>query len=475
MLFNTWQFAVFFVVVYTLYLSLRFRPQSIMLLLASWLFYACWNWKFLFLLLASTIIDYTVGRLLENADGSARRRLVTVSIVVNLTILGFFKYFNFFADSFSGLVGVLGLHVSPPVLRVILPVGISFYTFQAMAYTIDVYRRSAAPCRDFVSFALYVSYFPHLVAGPIQRTDDLLPQLLKPRTVTWDKIASGALLVLIGLVRKVAIADSVAPMVNAVFNNPGAQSSCQLLFGVFLFALQIYGDFAGYTDMARGVSRMMGIELIENFRQPYFSTNVQIFWTRWHISLSRWLRDYLYVPLGGNRGPAWFVYRNLMLTMLLGGLWHGASWNFVIWGGLHGLALAVHRYFSRGRRKTGGAESVEVPLMRGIKAVASWALTMLVVGVTWVFFRARTLGAALGILGGIVHWHGGLPPLKTLLDPLPVILLLLCIDVPQYLSGEHEVCRRWPWLLQGVIYAVLVLALLTWRPNTNAPFIYFQF
>ncbi|MCC7494494.1 MAG: MBOAT family protein [Fimbriimonadaceae bacterium] len=467
MLFNTGQFALFFLLVYTLYLRLNHRAQNVMLLLVSWYFYACWNWRFLFLLLASTVIDYCIGLAMEHREGHQRRRLVTASIVVNLGILGCFKYFNFFVDSANAVLHGLGFHPHLPVLNVVLPVGISFYTFQAMAYTIDIYRRDAAPCRDFVTFALYVAYFPHLVAGPIQRTHDLLPQLAVPRRVTAAMLRSGALLILIGMVRKVAIADMLAGQVDAVFSDPGGQSSFQLLQGLLMFALQVYGDFAGYTDMARGISRMMGIELIENFRQPYLATDITDFWRRWHISLSRWLRDYLYIPLGGNRGPTWFVYRNLMLTMLLGGLWHGASWNFVIWGGIQGIALAVHRAVAGDRRKT-------VPSRSRPRQLLCWAGTMAVVGLSWVFFRAHTLEGAISYLGGILHWHGGLLQ-GFRREPLYALVLLLLVDLPQHRQSRPEAMHSWPTWIRGVVYALLVLAIITLRPNVNAPFIYFQF
>jgi D-alanyl-lipoteichoic acid acyltransferase DltB (MBOAT superfamily) len=295
-----------------------------------------------------------------------------------------------------------------------------------------------------------------------------------PRKVTWDKIGSGAVLVLIGLTRKMAVADACAPLVDQIFSHPKDHGSLMLLQGVFLFALQIYGDFAGYTDIARGVSRMMGIELIENFRRPYFSTNVQDFWSRWHISLSRWLRSYLYIPLGGNRGPIWFVCRNLMLTMLLGGLWHGASWNFVIWGGLHGIALVIHRFWSRRPNKSSAPEA---PAVRRFKALLSWALTMLLVGAAWVFFRAGSFSTAWAVFSGIAacrHEVGF--SLNAFLRPVLLATLpLLFIDIPQELSGEHEIMRRWPWVLQAVSYFGLLLAIMVLRANVEVPFIYFRF
>lgn len=479
MLFNTNTFAIFFAIVYAVYLLLSFRAQTWFLLLASWYFYACWNWKFLFLLLLSTTIDYWVGCKMEAAKDGARKRLITISVVVNLTILGIFKYFNFMVDSAAYLLQSIGLQPHLPTLNVLLPVGISFYTFQAMAYTIDVYRRDAAPCRDFATFALYVAYFPHLVAGPIQRTDDLLPQLLKPRQVTWAKISSGLMLILIGLLRKVALADVAASYVETAFSHPATHSGPELLQGLLLFALQIYGDFAGYTDIARGVSRMMGIELIENFRQPYFSQNVTELWHRWHISLSRWLRDYLYIPLGGNRGPRWFVYRNLMLTMLLGGLWHGASWNFVIWGGVHGLALAIHRWWSReylGRTEAAVPQTTSERLRRGLARLASWALTMVVILVSWVFFRAHTWGGAMEYLHGLLTWAPGRGVAWLNLNLVPPILMVGLVDILQYRTRDQTPWVSWSWLLRGLFFGAVLVTILIWgNHDANIQFIYFQF
>jgi D-alanyl-lipoteichoic acid acyltransferase DltB (MBOAT superfamily) len=307
-------------------------------------FYGWWDSRFLLLLAFSTTVDYYCALKIAETDvESTRKKYILVSLISNLGILGFFKYFNFFVSSAHDALQTVGWNVSTPVLQIILPLGISFYTFQAISYTIDVYRRTIGPSRDFVAFALSVCYFPHLVAGPIQRASFLLPQLERDRRVRWVQIREGAGLIVYGLFKKVGVADAIAPLVDLRFASPGLYGWTDLLFAVYLFAIQIYCDFSGYSDIARGTSKLFGIELMLNFDHPYFSTSITEFWRRWHISLSTWLREYLYIPLGGNRHGVRRTYRNLLLTMLLGGLWHGANWTFVVWGGLHGLYLSIHK------------------------------------------------------------------------------------------------------------------------------------
>jgi len=474
MLFNTFTFAVFMVVFYTLYRVCTLRAQNILLLVGSYIFYGWWDWRFCSLLAISTVVDFSVARMLDGAEDSKKRRaLLLVSVCTNLGILGFFKYFNFFIGSAAEVLEAVGLSSNMPVLRVVLPVGISFYTFQTMAYTIDVYRRRCEPTRDPIAFGVYVAYFPQLVAGPIERAQNLIPQITKERRIDLEHLYSGALLVLIGLVRKVAIADAVAPEVNRIFANPADLSSETVLRGVLLFGLQIYGDFAGYTDIARGISRMMGIELMENFNHPYFSTNITEFWRRWHISLSSWLRDYLYIPLGGNRGPSWFVYRNLLLTMLLGGLWHGAAWTFVVWGAIHGVALAVHKLFLRGGKPPERVQPANAS--QWARAVLAWIATMIVVYVAWVFFRAESFANAFDVLASIARMEGGFNAGAWSQVAIAVAILLL-IDVPQYFTRNHTIKLLWPWPMRGAVYALFVLILLAYSGrNEDVPFIYFQF
>lgn len=467
---NSLAFALFFAVVLALYYGLPARRQNWVLLLASYVFYAWWDWRFLGLLLVTTLVDFQVGRRMPAAENDARRRLLLISLVTNLSILGFFKYYNFFLDSTNQLFALLGLEANLPLLRIGLPVGISFYTFKSLAYTIDIYRNKQEPTDSLPLYALYVSYFPQLLAGPIERPQRLVPRLAQPRRLSREYLATGAFLFLLGLVRKVAIADAVAGSVSAAFAAPEGSSSPLLLRAAFLFSLQIYADFAGYSDMARGVSRLLGIETMENFNHPYLATSVGEFWHRWHISLSTWLRDYLYIPLGGNRGAPWMVYRNLMLTMVLGGLWHGASWTFVIWGFLHGLALGINRFWSklRGDATMGGGAG------RPFAAVASWALTMAVVGLAWVFFKAATFEAAWQFLSGLLNWHG-MSENWMLKLPVLALALTLFIDLPQVFGRDHCAVLRWPWPLRSLFYFLLILACAVLRTTANVPFVYLQF
>lgn len=461
MLFHTSQFVLFFLCVRLAYAALPWKGQNWLLLGASYFFYGSWDWRFLGLLWLTTLVDWALGLALHGARGRRRDLLVSASVVLNLGVLGFFKYCDFFTASANALAARLGLALDWPTLSLVLPVGISFYTFQSLSYTLDVYRGRIEPCRSLPTFALYVAYFPQLVAGPIERARNLLPQLAGPRQVAVSHWMEGSVLILLGLVRKVCIADVVAPLVDRVFADPAAQSSGALALAVLLFGVQIYADFSGYSDMARGVSKLLGIELMVNFRAPYFSTSLREFWTRWHISLSTWLRDYLYIPLGGNRSGERATHRNLLLTMLLGGLWHGAAWNFVIWGGLHGGALVVERQARAAGRRWGSA-------------VLGWACTMLVVFSAWVFFRAHSLESALQVFAGVLAGRGGLDPWR-LLTPALAVGLLMTIDVPQHRSGDQAVFLRWHWAFQGAFYALLVLALVLLRAPQRIPFLYFQF
>ncbi len=351
MAFNSWEFVLFFLGVWALYLLIpKLRFQNALLLVASYWFYGVWDWRFLSLLFASTILDYFCAlRIHASEDPSVRKRWLVFSMSGNLVMLCFFKYFGFFIASLEPLLLKAGIPADRLHLDIVLPVGISFYTFQTMSYAIDVYRRELVPTRRFFDFALFVTFFPQLVAGPIERATNLLPQCLKPRTLDRERFVTGAWLVVWGLWKKIVIADNMAPLADAVFNDSAGATASMAYLGVVAFAFQIYCDFSAYSDIARGTARLMGFELMLNFDNPYFAVNPSDFWRRWHISLSTWLRDYLYIPLGGNRGSEFRTYRNLALTMLLGGLWHGAAWNFVWWGAFHGVLLIGHRLIT-GRR-----------------------------------------------------------------------------------------------------------------------------
>lgn len=474
MFFNSWTFALFLVTVFCVYHVLRCRAQNVLLVAASYVFYGWWDWRFLSLLLISTIVDFTVARAMSDASTRRRKLLLAISVCTNLGILGFFKYFGFFMETAAVAMRQIGLEPDWPTLRIILPVGISFYTFQTMAYTIDVYRKKLSPTRNLLTFAVYVAFFPQLVAGPIERAQRLLPQIAGHRTVTAHQFSSGILLILIGLCRKVAIADLVAGDVEYAFSNYETLGGAMLARGLFLFALQIYGDFAGYSDIARGTSRLLGIELMRNFEQPYFSTSITEFWRRWHVSLSTWLRDYLYVSLGGNRVTKLLVYRNLMLTMLLGGLWHGAAWTFVIWGAIHGVALIMHKAWLSVRSQVWPSAQTSSASGRIAGLACGWVITMLVIICGWAFFRAPDLTTAVGYLGTMFS-EPSIPTLRQLVLPVGVTALLLAIDLPQRLTGRHTVLLEWPWPLRGSVYACLVLIMVLVRSGDEVPFIYFQF
>ncbi len=472
MLFNSYTFAVFLPVVLLVYYALGHRRQNLWLLAASYFFYGCWDYRFLSLILISTVVDFVSGfRIDRSASPAGRKAWLALSVCVNLGILGFFKYFDFFSESTIQLFRLVGLEASTVTLNFVLPVGISFYTFQTMSYTIDIYRGKMKPTHDLPTFALYVAYFPQLVAGPIERAVRLLPQLQRPRCVTTEHLSSGAVLILIGLFKKLVLADSVADSVDAVFADPANASSAVLLRTAYLFAIQIYCDFSGYSDIARGTSRLFGIELVENFNQPYLSTNITEFWRRWHMSLSSWLRDYLYIPLGGNRRGTGRTYANLLTTMFLGGLWHGANWTFVVWGLIHGAYLVAHKLILGGRKP---AERVRVSSVADtLRSAGKLLLTLHLVVLTWIFFRSPDVGAGFHYVCNILAWQGGEP--FHWFNPLLLLLLLMLVDVPQYVRRDHTAILRAPWPLRGAYYATLTLLLLVMGGEVGEPFIYFQF
>ncbi|MEO7272753.1 MAG: MBOAT family protein [Vicinamibacterales bacterium] len=473
MVFNSLHFLWFFLVVYALYRVLPHRGQNWLLLIASYYFYAAWDWRFLGLLVASTVVDYSCGRLMQrSADPRRRGWLLGASLAFNLTLLGFFKYFNFFADNLHAVFGALGWQLDVVTLRVLLPVGISFYTFVTMSYVIDVYRREIPATRDLVDFAVFVAYFPHLVAGPILRASRLLPQIHGPRTITAAQLRDGAWLVAWGLFQKIFVADNLAPIANAVFEPGTHQTGINVLLGVYAFAFQIYGDFAGYSNIARGVSKLMGIELLENFRFPYLVRSPQAFWRHWHISLSTWLRDYLYIPLGGNRGGAWLTNRNLLITMVLGGLWHGAAWTFILWGLFHGLLLIAYRRLEPTR--------VAARWLLGPSAAAhvvGWFTMFHFTCLGWLIFRARSaeqLGTMLrsvvvDLAPASVNLAGLLIPLALYTTPL------LLVHACEAYFDDVLVVRKLPIGVRYSVYAATFYLTLLFGNFGGSDFIYFQF
>jgi len=479
--FNSLQFVWFFAVVYAAYRLLPLlapaarahRAQNWLLLVASYYFYASWNYRFLTLLVGSTIVDYTCGRVLGSLTDPRRRRLVMwLSIGFNLTMLGFFKYYNFFADNFAALFAAAGWHADFVTLRVLLPIGISFYTFVTMSYVIDVYRREIEPTTNFVDFAVFVGYFPHLVAGPILRATTLLPQIARPRHISSEQIREGLWLIAWGFFQKVFVADNLAPLAANVFS-PGAHvTGINVLLGTYAFAFQIYGDFAGYSNIAWGTSKLMGIELIENFRFPYLVLTPQEFWRNWHISLSTWLRDYLYIPLGGNRGTPARTRRNLMITMLLGGLWHGAAWTFVLWGLYQGVLLIVYRplepAFAALRRNGAGAAA-----RRFVARVVMFHLTCY----GWLIFRASSLPQ----LGALTRsLFTGFAPrsidVQGLLIPLLLYTVpLLVVHLAEARADDLLVVPRMRVAVRYSIYVATLYLLFLFGNFGGSDFIYFQF
>lgn len=467
MLFFDIPFFVLFAVVFPLNFILKGQLRITMLLLASYVFYGWWDWRFLSLLLISTWVDYSVALMLDRTESQVRRRLIlTISIIANLGMLGYFKYANFFIDSFAAAFNI------PPdqqlLLNIVLPPGISFYTFQTLSYTIDVYRRKAPPERNLLTFATFVAFFPQLVAGPIERPNKLIPQLHWDPRFNWANVYFGARLFILGCFKKLVIADNLGPISDAVFANPNAHTSLGLMIGAYCFALQIYCDFSGYSDMARGIAKMMGIDLSINFNLPYLSTSLNEFWRRWHITLSYWLRDYLYIPLGGSRRGFGKHIRNLLITFTASGLWHGAAWTFVLWGLLHGLYITVELLVSRFTRLT-------APRWLRI------ALTFHVVVLLWVFFRAQSLMDVARFFRGLIlpKHHGYFREIDF--GNLAMLLFyaspLVAFSIWQYasktLTPDLRLLSNRP--LHGALLGIVAGLVILMGAQRAAQFIYFQF
>jgi len=471
MWFDTPAYALFLILVVAVYWRLGRKSQNIFLLAASYFFYGWWDYRFLLLMIGSTAIDFFIARSIQRSSSqSSRRTLLITSLIINFAILGVFKYFNFFTDSFTHVLGTLGLSVSAPLLRIILPPGISFYTFQEVAYIVDVYKRKLPAAESFIDYALFISLFPHLIAGPIQRPGHLLPQVQQTRSFRSDQFFDGILLILSGLFRKCVIADNCALLANAAFSGHlGATSLPVLAIGAYAFAWQIYGDFSGYSDIARGSAQLLGFHFMVNFRQPYLATSVQDFWRRWHISLSTWLRDYLYIPLGGSAEPGYKTYRNLFLTMLLGGLWHGANWTFVVWGWLHGVALAIERYI----RQSGFLRKI-----LDSNAAWTWARRILVfhfVCLSWVFFRAESLGAAASMLRGLSTFAWQPEYLVALKFLALFVIPLFLVDLYLEHTGEEYVFQQRTPMMRVAMAGCAVVLIALFSANQANAFIYFQF
>jgi len=478
MLFNSLDFAIFLPIVFILYWFVtqrNLRLQNGLVVLASYVFYGWWDWRFLSLLLFSSMVDYLAGLAMMKEQRQQKRKwFLVLSIVCNLGLLGFFKYYNFFIESFTEAFSFLGRPLHAGTLYIILPVGISFYTFQSLSYGIDVYRRKLEPTRDPIAFMAFVSFFPQLVAGPIERATHLLPQFQQPRTFDYSKAVDGMRQILWGLFKKMVIADNCGQFADQIFSQSGSYSGSTLLLGSFFFAMQIYGDFSGYSDMAVGISRLFGFDLMQNFSFPYFSKNIAEFWRSWHISLSSWFRDYLYIPLGGNKKGKSKTIRNTFITFLVSGLWHGAHFKYLAWGGLHALYMLPHLLKNKTDKK-------ETPLVQG-KFLPGWKegfsilLTFTIVVLAWIFFRANSLSHADQIYSeifsaSIFTWPEVLP--KKIMLLLVFFLLMEWLGRHSFYAIEKTGSNKSPWIRWALYY--LILLLIFFEGGREQPFIYFQF
>ncbi len=473
MQFCTQKFFLFFLLIFALYWTLRWRRIRVVLLLAaSFYFYASWNKRLALLICVSTFLDYLLALGIELSTVNWRRKLLLcISLFANLGLLCYFKYANFFLLSLNEALKAGGMSASFHTLKVLLPVGISFYTFEAINYMVDVYRRRIRAERNLGDFMLFILFFPHLIAGPIVRARDFLPQIKRPKRWSWARMYLGTGYFLMGLVKKLAIADRMAEFVDPVFAEPTLFRGSAIVFATIAYAVQIYCDFSGYTDMAIGTAHMLGYKLARNFNMPYLAVNISDFWHRWHISLSSWLRDYLFIPLGGSRGTRWQTARNLLITMTLGGLWHGAAWTFVFWGVLHGALLVAHRAFrdviAKRPRLEQVLESVAGTVLRRL-------LTFTCVAFGWVFFRAATFGTAFTLIHRVLVWRSGLGtpiPMQSLRWTL--LFMAVCHAVAYWVPWRK--LWRMPAPVQGFAYAAALVLAQVLAPDNGKVFIYFQF
>ncbi len=479
MLFNSFEFGIFLPIVFLLYwfaFGKNLQWQNLLLLFASYLFYGWWDWRFLGLILFSSVLDYSLGlRIGSTEDDRVKKLFLVISLVCNLGLLGFFKYYNFFVEQFITAFSFFGSKPSIHTLKIILPVGISFYTFQTLSYTIDVYRRKLQPTNDIVAFMAFVSFFPQLVAGPIERASNLLPQFVSPRRFDLEKAKDGLRQILWGLFKKVVIADNCAILVDQIFGNSEALSGSILLIGAILFAFQIYGDFSGYSDIAIGTGRLFGFNLMQNFAFPYFSRDIPEFWRRWHISLSTWFRDYVYIPLGGSRVNSKFkLIRNVLTIFLISGFWHGANWTFIFWGGLNALFFLPS--ILTGTNRTNLNSVAEGRIFPSIGELFKIISTFLLTCLMWIFFRAENLEHSFVYVAGIldsslITFDGTLKYLKI----IPLISILLIFEWSQRLKKHGLQINEFHPILRWTIYYTIIFLLLVAGNFNYNEFIYFQF
>ena len=478
MIFNSVEFAIFLPIVFMLYwfvIKGSLRMQNFFLIAASYFFYGWWDWRFLSLIIFSSIVDYSIGLRLKKTDADKKRKaLLFLSILVNIGFLGFFKYYNFFVDSFVDVFTLLGKPLNPGTLNIILPVGISFYTFQTLSYTIDVYRRKLKPTNDILAFFAFVSFFPQLVAGPIERATHLLPQFYTHRKFDYHKAVDGLRQILWGLFKKIVIADNCAVLVNDIFATYPDQNASTLFMGAILFAFQIYGDFSGYSDIAIGTSRLFGFDLMHNFAFPYFSRDIAEFWRRWHISLSTWFRDYLYIPLGGSKGGTSMKIRNTFIIFIVSGFWHGANWTFIVWGALNALFFLPLMLLNKNRSNLNVA--AEGKLIPSIREVSQIATTFILTVIAWIFFRAETITDALQYLVNIFNPSFFEMPY---IIPKKITLFVLIMLAVEWVQREKKHglqmdAVKFPRYVRWAIYYAIVAAIMFFG-SSQQEFIYFQF
>lgn len=482
MLFNSIDFAVFLPVVFIFYwffTNNNIRLQNLLIVAASYIFYGWWDWRFLSLIFFSTVVDYSMGILLSKEDSGTRRKIyLWVSILINIGLLGFFKYYNFFLDNFISAFRLFGIALQARSLQIILPVGISFYTFQTLSYTIDVFRRKLEPTRDLIAFAAFVSFFPQLVAGPIERASNLLPQFYERRHFDLAKATDGMRQILWGLFKKIVIADNCAEFANQIFNNSADMNGSTLALGALFFTFQIYGDFSGYSDIAIGTSRLFGFDLMRNFAFPYFSRDIAEFWRRWHISLSTWFRDYLYIPLGGSRGGRWMKVRNTFAIFLVSGFWHGANWTFLVWGGLNALYFLPLQLTNSNRTHLDTvAKGKSLPSFRELLQML---ITFVLVMLAWIFFRANDLGHAIQYLSTLFSssFFSG-PSFPEMKRAWSILLLVVVFLAVEWRGREHQYAIAYfhAYRRRGIrwtLYLLICLLIFLYQ-GSQQDFIYFQF
>lgn len=478
MLFNSIDFAVFLPIVFVLYWFVtrkNLKLQNVLIVVSSYVFYGWWDWRFLALIAFSTLVDYAVGYYLSKTEIVSRRKLLLwTSIGVNIGLLGFFKYYNFFVDNFVEAFTFLGQPIQPNTLNIILPVGISFYTFQTLSYSIDIYRRKLEPTKDVIAFAAFVSFFPQLVAGPIERATHLLPQFYIKRHFEYHKAVDGLRQILWGLFKKVVIADNCAQFVNLIFDNYTNYSGSTLVLGAVFFAFQIYGDFSGYSDIAIGTARLFGFDLKQNFAFPYFSRDIAEFWRRWHMSLTTWFRDYLYIPLGGSRGSKWNQVRNVFIIFLVSGFWHGANWTFVVWGLLNAVYFLPLLLFNKNRVHTDVV--AEHRFLPSVKEFLNIMITFFITTLAWIFFRANTITEALDYLGRLID--RSMLSIPQVRPTFLIVFIGLFIGI-EWLGRRQLYALETLWLgypkpVRWALYYLIVMLIFLYG-GKEQEFIYFQF